>query len=187
MYINTQTLKTYASHSDVRSDFPLTSLPSILTDEMLEELGIYSVKQTVPTYNPVTEVVRELAPALTDKGHWEQRWEVVASDTEQIEANQAAKAVADAKLINDKIEALWAATDRYTSGYISGVAIGILTIGVMQQKPKALAVTEWSSTIWAEYYARKELITATSTVDHDFTAFGAIPFSVPELQKEVGL
>lgn len=90
-------------------------------------------------------------------------------------------------IIAEKIEALWQAADRYTSSYISGVAIGILTIGVMQQKPKALAVSAWSSAVWAEYYVRKALVTATSTDDHDFSGFGPIPHSVPELQAEVGL
>ncbi len=101
--------------------------------------------------------------------------------TERYLANQGMEPV------NAKIEALWNAADKYISGYISGVAIGILSIGVMQQKPKALAVTGWSSAIWAEYYARKALVTAASTDDHDFTAFGAIPFSIPELQAEIGL
>ena len=93
----------------------------------------------------------------------------------------------EAQRVAEKIEALWQAADRYTSGYISGVAIGILTIGVMQQTPKAMAVTAWSGTIWAEYYARKALVTATSEDNHDFSSFGPIPHSVPELQAEVGL
>ena len=57
----------------------------------------------------------------------------------------------------------------------------------MQQKPKALAVSAWSSSIWAEYYRRKELVTIDSVDDLDFSSFGAIPHSVPELQAEVGL
>lgn len=94
---------------------------------------------------------------------------------------------ADAKLVQTKIEALWVAADKYTSSYISGVAIGILTIGVLQQKPKALAVSSWSSAIWTEYYTRKSLITLTSQDNHDFSSFGPMPYSVPELQEEVGL
>ena len=93
----------------------------------------------------------------------------------------------EAQRVAEKIEALWQAADRYTSGYISGVAIGILTIGVMQQLPKAMAVTAWSGAIWAEYYARRALVTATSEDNHDFSSFGPIPYSVPELQAEVGL
>lgn len=90
-------------------------------------------------------------------------------------------------LVATKIEGLWQAADRYTSSYISGVAVGILTLGVLQQKPKALAVTAWSSAIWAEYYARKALVTVDSQDNHDFTGFGPMPHSVPELQAEIGL
>lgn len=86
-----------------------------------------------------------------------------------------------------KIEALWQAADRYTSSYISGVAIGILTIGVVQQLPKALAVSAWSAAVWAEYYSRKALVTHDSVDNLDFSSFGPIPYSVPELQAEVGL
>lgn len=89
--------------------------------------------------------------------------------------------------IAEKIEALWQAADRYVSGYVSGVALGILTVGVIRQLPKALAVTAWSSAIWAEYYARKALVTVNSADNHDFSSFGPIPHSVPELQVEVGL
>lgn len=92
-----------------------------------------------------------------------------------------------AKIVEAKIEALWQSADRYTSSYISGVAIGILAIGVMQQKPKALAVSAWSSSIWTEYYARKATVTADSVDNHDLSIFGPIPHSVPELQAEVGL
>ena len=131
--------------------------------------------------------MRNGKPVLTDKGHWEKTWEVYDLPAEVVEANQAAKAEADAKLVADKIEALWRAADAYTSGFISGVAIGILTIGVLQKKPKALAVSAWSSSVWAEYYARKAMVTATSVDNHDFSTFGPVPHSVPELQAEIGL
>lgn len=187
MYINSQTLKIYTSHSDVRADFPLTSFPSVLTNEMLEEVGVYSVKLNVPEYNPLTHTVREIAPAMSVEGIYEQQWEIVELEPEQIAANQEKKQRDEAAAIQNKIESLWSAADKYTSSFISGVAVGILTIGVMQQKPKALAVTSWSSAIWGEYYTRKSLITLTSQDNHDFSSFGPMPYSVPELQEEVGL
>jgi hypothetical protein len=61
----------------------------------------------------------------------------------------------------------------------------VLTIGTLQQKPKALAITQWSQEIWGEYYIRKAGITIDSELNLDFTMFGDIPFSVPELQAEV--
>jgi hypothetical protein len=45
--------------------------------------------------------------------------------------------------LEEKIFALWSSADKYTSNYISGVAIGILTIGVFQQLPKAMASNRW--------------------------------------------
>ena len=62
-----------------------------------------------------------------------------------------------------------------------------MTIGVLQQKPKALAVSAWSQAVWTEYYIRKAAVTATSTDSHDFTSFGPMPYGVPELQAELGL
>lgn len=90
-------------------------------------------------------------------------------------------------IVAAKIEALWNAANSYESGYISGVGLSILTVGVLQSKPKALAVKAWSKSLWTEYYARKAAITATSVDNHDFSSFGPMPHSVPELQAEVGL
>lgn len=86
-----------------------------------------------------------------------------------------------------KEERLWQAADAYQSSFISGVAIGLLTIGVLQQKPKALAIQAWSASIWDQYYSRKALITEDSPEELDFSACGPIPHSVPELRAELGL
>ncbi len=90
-------------------------------------------------------------------------------------------------VVASKTEALWAAADAYTSKYISGVAIGLLTMGVMQGKPKARAVTMWSSSVWDDYYTRKALVNESSVDDLDFSSHGPIPHSVPELRVELGM
>jgi hypothetical protein len=90
-----------------------------------------------------------------------------------------------AGVIASKIEQLWSAADRHINSYISGVAVGLLTIGVIQQKPKALAITLWSQAVWNEYYVRKAAVTFDSVLDLDFSSFGPMPHSVPELQAEV--
>ena len=99
-------------------------------------------------------------------------------------ADLAAQQLRDQERVAQKIEALWQAADRYTSGYISGMAIGILTIGVMSGKPKCLAVAAWSAAVWREYYLRKSRITSGSEDEHDFSMFGPIPYSVPEMEAE---
>jgi len=144
---------------------------------------------------PVVEVPQPMIDPMTQAaardgceqvgGEWRYKWVVSDLDAETVAANQARKAEQDAATIANKIEQLWSAADKYVNGYISGVAIGILTIGVIQAKPKCLAVTGWSQAIWTEYYARKAGITLTSELDLDFTSFGPIPHSVPELQEEV--
>lgn len=192
MWINEETLKTYKFVHEVRADFPEVSLPPALTDEMLARIGVLPVEQTTPGHNPITQSATELPPVLVD-GKWVQQWEIAELFSTQAEKDAAiaadieAKDLADAQKVRDKIEALWAAADRYVTSYISGVAIGILTIGVIQSKPKAMAVTGWSSAIWAEYYARKALVTIDSVDNLDYSTFGAMPYSVPEIQAEIGL
>ena len=103
---------------------------------------------------------------------------------DQYAAEQAER---DAATVAAKIERLWAAADAYTSSYISGVAVGLLTIGVLQSLPKALAVSAWSSGVWDTYYSRKALVTPESTLDLDYSSHGPIPYTVPELREELGL
>ena len=120
----------------------------------------------------------------TTADDWAARINAVRLTPEQVDDWLAAQ---DAALVADKIEALWAAADAYTMGYISGVAIGLLTLGVIQGKPKALAVSAWSSGVWDTYYSRKALVTPESALDLDYSSHGPIPYTVPELREELGL
>ena len=122
--------------------------------------------------------------SLPDALEWAARINAVQMDAQQIAAWQAAQ---NAATVAAKVERMWAAADAYTSSYISGVAIGLLTIGVMQGKPKALAVSAWSSAVWDDYYARKALVTVSSVDNLDFSIHGPMPHSVPELRGELGI
>ena len=122
--------------------------------------------------------------SLPDALDWAARINAVQMDATQVTAWQAAQ---DAATIEAKIGRLWAAADAYTSSYISGVAVGLLTIGVMQGKPKALAVSAWSSAVWDDYYARKALVTVSSVDNLDFSSHGPMPHSVSELRAELGI
>ena len=134
-------------------------------------------------FNLVDEVAIVSGDAVI-AGAWAARIGAVLMSAPQIDAWQAAQ---DAALIARKVDALWAAADAYTSSYISGVAIGLLTIGVLQGKPMALAVSAWSSQVWDSYYTRKALVTASSVDNLDFSSHGPMPHSVPELRVELGL
>jgi len=87
--------------------------------------------------------------------------------------------------VNKKIADLWASADAYINSEINGVGLCLLSAGVQQQKPKALAVAAWCDSIWTEYYVRKALITVESSVSNDFSSFGSKPYTVLELREEV--
>ena len=82
-----------------------------------------------------------------------------------------------------KIAALWQAAHDYEYAEISGSAVGLLAMGVMQGKPKCIAVQNWIKGIWELYYTRK----AMESSDCDYSSCGACPYSVPELMGELGL
>lgn len=157
------------SFKDLCRRYPNTSFPQGVA------LPNSYVSVPVPAHDARTHSVRELRPQAGV-----QRWEVYARDPAEIEAQERAE-------IAGKIETLWGAADGYVSGFISGVAVGILAIGVLQQKPKCMAVSAWSGAIWADYYARKAAVQPGVEVDTDFTSHGPMPHTVPELQQELGL
>lgn len=86
---------------------------------------------------------------------------------------------------NRKIEELWQAATNYQERYISGAAIGLLTIGVIQNKPKSLAVMAWINTIWNNHYYPQKALIAWDSSAYDFSVCGSIPYTVPEISAEV--
>ena len=90
-----------------------------------------------------------------------------------------AKAEKDSRIPN-----LWSSANNYQSDKISGAAIGLVTMGVLANKPKSLAVQGWITSIWMDYYTRKATCDQ-ATPSYDFSNNGDIPFTVPELMQEV--
>lgn len=90
-----------------------------------------------------------------------------------------------AEIIAKNVADLWTAADSYIYKHINGAAYAMLTLGVMQNKPKAKAVAAWIDSIWAEYWIRKARALVGDSVSFDFGSFGLIPYSVPELREEV--
>lgn len=100
---------------------------------------------------------------------------VITLTPEQIMANTTA---AEAK----RIASLWQAAHDYEFAQVSGSAIGLLAMGVLQGLPKCIAVQNWIKGIWSVYYTRK----AGTSTDTDFSIAGQCPHSVPELMVELG-
>lgn len=108
-------------------------------------------------------------------------------DTAGVPGDNSTVAPYVAKYLEKACEPLWQAANDYQERYISGLAGGLLTIGVLQQKPRALAIMQWSGAHWDEYYRRKAQLMAGESVSYDFSDSGPMPFSVPELREELGL
>jgi len=102
------------------------------------------------------------------------------SDWDQMQADEM-RARPDPE--SKRIAALWQAAHEYEYAQVSGSAIGLLAIGVLQGLPKCLAVQGWIKSIWTAYYERK----SGTSADTDFSFAGACPHSIPELMVELGL
>jgi len=144
-----------------------------LEDKDLEELQW--VKVTVPreltdgeSFGPVYEVD---GVCFAD---------IIPADPMMLEEFKSMNIVGD-------VDRLWKAAHDLETARISGVAVGLLTIGVMMQKPKALEVSAWSGSLWAEYYTRKAAVIAGAAPDCDFSAFDNMPHDVPALREELGM
>ena len=86
-YINTTTNQYPVSERDIRDAFPNTSFSEPFS---APEGYAWVFPAPQPTFNPITQTVREIAPVLTVKGTWEQQWEVVDLPAEVAAVNQAA-------------------------------------------------------------------------------------------------
>lgn len=170
------------TEAEYRALYPNISFPPVLRPTDAD-----AILQSPPP--AITEYQRAVQDGVKQDSllNWVTDWDIRNFTAAEIVAHDAAKAARNATIIAEKISLLWQAADKYTSRYISGVAIGILTIGVITRRRKCLDVSTWSSQIWTEYYVRKAAITATSVVNTDFSMFGPIPYKVPELQVEIGL
>lgn len=67
-----------------------------------------------PEHDAVTQTVREIAPVLTAKGHYEQQWEVVELDAETVVDNRAK----EAEQIRNEI------ADRRWRAEVAGIDVG---------------------------------------------------------------
>lgn len=88
MYINIDTNQYPLSESQIRATHPNTSFPQPFTPP---DGYIWVFPLPAPTYDPISQFVRETAPELTSKGHWEQRWEIVKLDPETTQLNHESK------------------------------------------------------------------------------------------------
>ena len=96
MWIHPATNTIFTLHSEIRTFFNNVSFPEVIDESMLQELGIYPVMQApIPMHDPIVQIARELPPVLTNKGHYEQAWEVVPRFSEYTDAEGVTHTVAE--------------------------------------------------------------------------------------------
>lgn len=105
MYINANTLKTYSTHSEIRSSFPQVSFPAVINDALLADFSIFPVSAVpAPSYNEATHDIREATPEQVN-GAWQQKWETYALSAQEAADKTAAKAAKVRELRNEKLSA----------------------------------------------------------------------------------
>lgn len=165
------------SERDIRNAFPNTSFATPFNPDGYAV--VFSTPQ--PTYDQYSQKCTEQAPQISVKGTWEQVWLVTDLTGEELAAAQARKVEDEAAKEAQRVASLWQAAHDYEFAQVSGSAVGMLSLGVLQAKPKCLAVQSWIASIWTEYYTRK----ANGSTDYSFAFAGNMPYSVPELMQEV--
>lgn len=147
-----------------------------LTEEERLAYGISPlVELDKPNFDPLTQYLFESAPTYVNS-QWISQYSVEAYSEEHIAAQLAAKEVA-------RVASLWQAAHDKEYDAISGSAVGLIVMGVLQGKTKCTAVQNWIKSLWTEYYVRK----ASGSTDTDFSAAGECPHTVPELMAELNL
>jgi hypothetical protein len=80
------------------------------------------------------------------------------------------------------------AYDSYIANFVSGVGIGLLTIGVIKGSPKALKFAGWLTAISADYKSRSDaIITDGQPINVDFTNNGMPPVTIWDVKTEIGM
>lgn len=157
--------------SQLRVEYPDTSFPQPYELADLTVFGVHEVMEIdAPAFDPETQRIEELTPALVNDT-WTQQWNVVDLTPEETASTDG-----------ERIAALWQAAHDTEFNAISGSAVGLIVLGVMQGKPKCMAVQLWIKSLWSLYYERK----ANGSDSTDFSTVGTCPHSVPELMQELG-
>ena len=179
MFINTQTQQVIP-YEVLLAMYPNTSFPTE-DDFTPPEPFARIYPSNKPEFDKRIQQVHEGAPVFID-GTYVQGWDIIEIFSTQAEKDASIAADNAAKEAN-RVAALWKAAHDYEYAQISGSAIGLLAIGVMQKLPKCLAVQNWIKSIWTIYYERK----ANGSTDTGFSSVGPCPYSIPELMIELGV
>jgi len=203
MYINEATLGTFIHHADIRYELWKNNeeAPAVLTDEYLSLKGYKLVTVVPQTYNHITEKLVSQPPLKNSDGQWEILQVSAPEDPANVANNCLGYKITTltpeisailqeagsyervaAEVEKTRINSLWFSANRLESYILTPTVVGLITQGVIQGKPKCIAVQAWVNAIWAEYYVRK----ASGSDDINYIpVVGNCPHTVPELVAEL--
>jgi hypothetical protein len=179
---NTKTLE-MISVDEFKSRHPNVSFPISIPTEFYQQYDFQPVFDTPrPDFDEYSQSCLETTPIKTSKGIYEQTWIVEGLTGESLTLSQERKTKDLEQKDSNRIQSLWQSAHDYEQRFISGSAIGLITMGCIQSLPKSIVVQNWIKSIWSEYYTRKD----SGSIDTDFSMIGSCPHSVPELMLELG-
>ena len=90
--------------------------------------------------------------------------------------------------LEKKTEKLWQSANTYQESRISGAGYLLITLGILRDLPKCVAVKKWILSVLTLYYDRERQIINDPgiKIDTDFSSIGDIPYTIEEIVKEVG-
>lgn len=123
-YLNTVTRAYPVSEPQIRAEYPQTSFG---TPFVAPEPYAWVFPAPRPEHNALSQSVREIEPAMTQLGHYEQRWEVLNLPSEQITANLNALKTRSVVAIDREVDAIYQAAlgnrgPEYTDAEAAAVA-----------------------------------------------------------------
>ena len=135
-----------------------------------------------------TDTTNTTAQRIFSDGSSESRLAIAIDQTADGAILPFVSTISDASLIMQNVTELWQSAHEYESQYVTGVAIGLLTIGSLKGSPKAMAIQGWVKSLWTLYYQRKANVgVVLDPALLDFSSVGSPPFSMLQLQIELGL
>jgi hypothetical protein len=151
---------------------PSVSFTAPLSQAEVDQFGDADVLIPSPPPALTAGQTYALTAAQDESGAWVEVWTVTAAPELTLAQKQA-------KLLS--------AFSFYEHSQIFGSGIGLLTLGVLQQKPRCLAVQMYLKTLWEDYQARLTALNNGQNVSFDFSNNGDKPFSVADLMEDLGL
>ena len=160
MWINSESGQLYTTHDEIRRSVPGVSLPAVIYDECLNEVGIFPVTiAAIPDHDPATQVCSP-GSILFNGSAWVKGWVVTDKTEEEFAADHQAHILSVAKASTEAIQAMLdAECQKHEYDTINNAA------GWAAHFADAAALADWGAACWAKSkQMRDEFLAGTRTL-----------------------